>query len=397
MKYVFREIRTFFRDNTLIAIITIVLTSISVFVIHFSFAIMAQYEMARQIREGHTTFADIQDSPYEFSCKFKNSEDDYVTKADMDECLDKIIKNIDTLKECGNTIGIVTMGSEKVDWHYEIPMDFEFKIELDKEGIKAPKEFFRNLIEGGFFGSHTDGWTDEQEAKGWNAALVWDHNKMDIPPGFTMPTWDAYPTGVVIVGNNYYHIGGWQTYSVNPIVPYSSLDDDFKMDSIVITFNEYISEASFGHLYNIFTDKFGDKIVLRSDSVKKAKRTMYSTVFAVAIAIVLLSVVNLVLLLSYFVEKRKKITRSYMLAGVNKRNMSMIYLSGYILITSIVYCVSLIIFVKLVLPKLETLLPYCSTLFSPVVYITIFLSFTLLVIVFGYISNLREFKKAGWG
>jgi hypothetical protein len=66
----------------------------------------------------------------------------------MDRCIERIRQSIDTLKECGNSIGIITMVSQKVDWHYEEPMDFEFKIELDKDGVKAPKEFFENLIKG---------------------------------------------------------------------------------------------------------------------------------------------------------------------------------------------------------------------------------------------------------
>ncbi len=373
------------------------ITIVAVLLVHTAFSIMAQYEVAKEIRESHTSMADIEDSPYEFSGSFKNTDEDYISKADMDRCIERIRQSIDALKECGNSIGIITMVSQKVDWHYEEPMDFEFKIELDKDGVKAPKEFFENLIKGGFFSEYTNGWTDEEEKKGWNTALVWNDSKVMIPPGYKTCPDTAYPTGTVRVGkNNYYHIGGWQTYSVNPIVPYSSLEDDFKIDSIIITFNEYLTEASFGHLYNIFTEELGDRVVLRSDSVKKAKKTMYSTIFAVSILIVILSVVNHVLLLSYLVEKRKKQTRSYMIVGVSKKRLSAIYLFEYVLINTIVYALTLFTFIKLILPKLELLLPYCAKLFTPTVYTIIFLCFTGLIIVLGYIANLKEFKKAGW-
>jgi len=242
--------------------------------------------------------------------------------------------------------------------------------------------------------SFTDGsrWTDMQEKEGAQVALFWDYNNPSYQTDGIHPEEAINADNTVTIEGKDYEIIGYQTYQLEPIIPYSSLNQDITFSSGGFAFPEHMSMTSYEILTSILKEELGDQVTFEYPGVAQKDNVnyVYNVVFIVVGLVALIVSVDLLLVYRYYLRKNRHKMAIFRLCGMSKCKNIIMQMGEFLILTLPGYIVSVIFFAFVMLPKLRAYYVYMPNSFTPKVYFIILMIYIICSMVFCMVISYSE-------
>ncbi|MBE5944504.1 MAG: ABC transporter permease [Lachnospiraceae bacterium] len=388
MKYIFRNIKSFFIDDTLVFFLTIVTISISCFMINFSYAVYQNYEMKKESSKEEQDYIVLL-GDYEFERQIVHPAGqfkylDYEGKAATIGMVEKFGKELE--QEVWKHIDVVFVHASY--FNYELIETFSF----DKDGFTVCEEQLNNhsyehIVSGRYF-------TEEEFKNGDKVAIIFDEfvNSGQLPISQEMEYSDTH----IKIGDELYEIiGVHREYLDQPIIPITSLPKDTIIDGYIhIYFDKNIDLYIYNQICEASDKVFGDMFTVQPVELPDIDTIrLYNTIIIIVAIISLIAAINFTILYRYILKKRN-VQLSYMrMCGLSYSKAMIIYLGECILLTLPVYTVVTFIYAKYLLPKLSNMYEYGFYRYNSFVYLSlagIYFGVSLIVILVTLVSQMKR-------
>ncbi len=156
-------------------------------------------------------------------------------------------------------------------------------------------------------------------------------------------------------------------------LPFPSIKDDALIEYVDIVFYDAITVAQYNELSKLATICFGDRCeIVSPEPAYQEDYWLYNTMIAIGVCIAIAAAINILILYSYILMKRRKTMAVFMLCGCTSGKAIRMYLGESLLLTVPLYAVSALLYHYLLLPVLERWLPYITTAYSMKLYLLVF-------------------------
>lgn len=152
----------------------------------------------------------------------------------------------------------------------------------------------------------------------------------------------------VEVNNVEYRIVGKRIYQFINQVNYASIDDDMQLCKLEILLHGNNSVSKINKLKEEIATLFPEAEIISPEPVKYLSYFLSNKQFYIALALSFLSIMNLMQLYRYLLNKRRNMYAVYQICGCNKKQGSWLFLIEINILTIIPYLFSMIIY-KLIL------------------------------------------------
>lgn len=353
MKYIFRNIFIFARQETMIFVILLVCVFASGFVMNFSYGMYYNYNASlNDANEDLKTIA-----PY-------LNENEKLTKGEFRQF-------IETLDEKTQEEIILIFASSDLtkigfdEHHGDFPMRFD---------ITGNKYCVSSYLKEGWeeSGMVTSGrfFSDKDEELGINSAMIPYDSELSV--GDT----------VEFLGQAYTVIGKYKSYSNTPIVPFLTVPDDLEINYCMITFDSAPKRSTYENIKNTAMEIIPNKLIfpdlkLPDDDLV----SLYKTMILISAFVAVLSVMNFAMLYLFIIRKRKNSLAVMRLCGIRKSQAAAIYL-GECLILSVPAFTMGMLFFSIILKKLfSNMFVHMSEAFSPLIYFSLFIIYLIAMLI----------------
>lgn len=355
MRYIFKNIKSFLRDEKTIFFVMVLCILCSALILNFSYGLYQNYQTQKtaDVVELNTIIPEIQ-------------EGQALTKADLEQYLGAL--STDTLDQM---MVIYTMslldGFPEEDFG---TMYARFTIRNHKyqicEETRAAFEDNGRLTSGRYF-------TNEEEEIGANVAIVnWNDNTLALQSGADT---------IILFGKEYQVIGIYD--GTVPIVPFLSLPDDFVIgDGFGMIFYQNITRSQYEEL--VTTAEMVLPGMLAFDALRLPdvdQVNLYNNIIAISVVIALISAINFAMLYLYMIKKRLKDLTIFRLCGCTKSKVVKIYLGECIMISIPVYLIGTGVYAILMHNVLSEIFPYMENAYTLPVYAEIFLIYLISMLI----------------
>lgn len=360
LKYTFKNIASFIKNNFMIFVLLVMSTLTSSVVLLFSYGIYQSYHIT-------LSYADSSTADHNIVMWYTEDESKCVTKDDLLPCLDAIDRIQDALGEDIEMYSVEYMidgikyGS---DFRYE---DSSFAVS------EVHAEFFEkyDMLKDGSY------WGDYEEANAVCVAIVNDENEVDDSH---MEEYKAALHGDSIeIGGNEYKIIGVGSVGGLAEFPFSTVSGDTMLLSTIVYFDSYVATDVYDEIADIFSTYMGDRVEI--DEAKTFDRDTiytYRTVVLISIFIALTAALNFMILYRYIMSSRKKETAIFRMLGLTPGRLSLMNLCEYIILTVPVFIIGMVIFAYVLLPRLSGYFMYMEASYSIYIYLFMFLIFVVM-------------------
>ena len=366
MKYIFKNLLSFFTDSKLVAVLAVISIFVSSVVINFSYGIYQNYNV---ILENN-----VSDGELVMSVVFMNTGNEkgqYVNKKMFMECVDEIAISSLDFNERISVIAVDGILDNNT-------ADFRFGV---RDGhISISDDFAENSDANGMIKG--DYWGDIDEIEGNRVALCYDYRIGTVDTPYINSILKDEDT-LIICGMEY-KIIGYQEWNIDGVmVPINSVDDDTYLKSVLIMFDRGITKPTYECISKIFKDKLGDlAYVVEISELDVDSRYTYKTVIIIAVLTALIAAFNFMILYRYILSRRQRKTAIYRLCGLTVNKASLYNLVECILITVPVYLLGLVLYDKVIMPYLDDFFPYMRDAYTDKLYLclfTIYLAISVIV------------------
>ncbi len=368
MKYVLKNLKSFFQDSMLVAILAVVSVFVSALVINFSYGIYQNYNVVLEKGAAQDEIS-REDSMHFSMCFYKkgNNPGEYVSQEMFMKYIDEVMAYSDELYE---EIAVFTAYAE-IDNH-----KFEFKFNTSGGDISIAKEFVENCRK---YGNMSGGyWTDTDERLGNPVALGMDKSKFDN----TTPYYDSLLTenNTLLIAGKEYEIVGYHNWGNDTVLmPIRSIGKDECMLDLDIYFKEGLSKETFARLSETTNAHFGDLVTIdKTPTIDRDSIYTYKTVMIIAVLIALISALNFMILYRYILNRRKKKTAVYRLCGLTTGRASRYNMVECLIITIPVYLLGMLTYDKVFLPVLGNYFSYMQKAYTVKLYVILFLIYLVI-------------------
>ena len=363
-KYTLKNIKSFFINNFIIFILLVISTITSAIVIFFSYGVYQNYNTILSYKED-----DLSDDY--IGINYVNTGSEYVTKRDLLNCLSEIDDISNELREQiiqYDVEGIIDNNSYEFKFLY---CDGKFKVaEEFKENLKK----YDNLTEGTY-------WSDYEEANGICVALISD------PAVFgEISALDSIKyVNQLKIGGKIYDIIGKQAWNEKgAMFPFSTVADEQRLTSTLISFNSAVSVKTYNQIRDVFNNYMGDKAVFEEiRTIDKDTYYTYKTVILISVFIALIAAINFMILYRYIMSTRKWTTAIFRILGLTPAKLNFMNMSECIILIVPFFILGMVLYQTVFLPRLHTYFVYMQDAYTPFVYFllfVIFISVSLIVI-----------------
>lgn len=353
MKYIFRNIFTFARQETMIFVILLVCVFASGFVMNFSYGMYYNYNASlSDANEDLKTIA-----PY-------LNKNEKLTKGEFQQF-------IETLDEKTQEEIILIFASSDLtkigfdEHHGDFPMRFDITgnkycvSSYLKEGWEE-----RGMITSGRF------FSDKEEELGINSAMIPYDSELSV--GDT----------VEFLGQAYTVIGKYKSYSNTPIVPFLTVPDDLEINSCMITFDSAPKRSIYENIKNTAMEIIPNKLIfpdlkLPDDDLV----SLYKTMILISAFVAVLSVMNFAMLYLFIIRKRKNSLAVMRLCGIRKRQATAIYLGECLILSVPAFTMGMLIFSIMLKTLFSNMFVHMSEAFSPLIYFSIFIIYLIAMLI----------------
>ena len=377
MKYVWKNISLFFKNEKMIFMLVVICVITSSFIINFSYGLYQNYHVIKEEEES---------SLFEFEIPFNNSVNgDYVSKKALKSTLLSFSESIDqavdmylTIPQC-DAIPIEEFGPIFI--RFTIKNDDITPCNLFKENM----ETYGTLISGEYF-------TPEQERNGEKVALAFDGDITDKL---------KIDDDTIVFQDEKYKIIGIQ--KMHPlIVPFNSLKDDTPINTLLLHFIKPVTRTQYNEIKEKIELSFGDLANVPDLNIPETENYyLYNTIIIISVLIALAAAVNFAVLYKYTLSKRIKALSIFRICGCSKRQALRVFLTECMILTIPLYIITVLFYDKLILPLLSKRFEYIASAYSPMLYAVIFFIYvisSLLVLgVMIYFSFLKKTIAEGKG
>ena len=352
MKYILKNIKSFFLDSKIVSILTIVSVFVSAIVINFSYGIYQNYNI---VLENETSEGELV-----MSIIFMNNGQapgEYVTQEMFMECVDEIASYSSELEE---KISVITANA-LINGNR-----FDFRFGVRDNEISISDDFvYNSRVNGMISGAY---WGDMDERKGSNVALCYDYRLYDnLTPYLDSIMVDET---TLIIDDKEYEIIGYQSWSIDgAMIPIRSIDNDTYMENSAIMFDRGITKPTYDRIAETFNSKLGDLVyILELPTLDRDSYYTYRTVIIIAALTSFISALNFMILYKYIMSKRKKKTAIYRLCGMTSTKASFYNLIECLMITIPLYLAGTFLYDKIILPSISKYFPYMLNAYTNKLY-----------------------------
>lgn len=377
MKYIFKNIKLFIKNETMIFFLVIISTITSSFIIIFSYGLYQSYITAKSEENNKTKgiMIDIFDT-------------DSVTKEKLKNCLFSISdKTNDHI-----TMYIVSPVVKEFDYDKWRSLYNRFTV---KNGEIASSDLFENnlrkngnLISGYYF-------TDEQERNGELVALARINSEnfdIDFTEQITTRV-EGEKRWIQIQGKEY-EVIGWHNQEPIPYFPFESLDETTTFQNYIdILFDRPVRRSEYKDIKNNFEKTFDSAVRVPNINIPENENIyFYNTILIISILIAFLASVNFSMLYKYVLSKRTNMLTVFRICGCTKSKTIIFFLVECMIITIPLFIITTIIYDKFLLLWFGNYIEYISEVYDIKIYLTIFAIYaiTSLMVLITMIKNFLQ-------
>ena len=247
-----------------------------------------------------------------------------------------------------------------------------------------------SLEEGRFF-------TEEEYKKGLRVAL----DEAVLSPSRKSPYLDSIRSkdgkSLIIEGKKYRIIGKHSSFPDQPIVPITSLPDDYPLyEWIEFDFEEPVNSLQYAELKDAVEETMGDHASLPDmDLPDMDKIYLYNTMIIIAVLIAVVSALNFVILYQYFLEKRQEEIRAMRICGMKRRRAVVMFLAECVCLTLPVYVLSVFLYDRFALRMMSSFYSYVDDHYSLKLYLELFAIYYISSLVILLVSIWRRLQGEG--
>lgn len=392
MKYIIRNIRLFMTNQRGIYFLSIAAVMSSVFLLHFSYSLYQSFmkekdaqsveadNLSVELLDPYTKQGDSEDSDYRIiprkGTKYVTIKDLKRLLKNLSEEFQKEVQNIGTEVAVDDVTYLCNFGVE----NGEIVMS-----KLYRDNITG-----HSLEEGRFF-------TEEEYKKGLRVAL----DEAVLSPSQKSPYLDSIRSKdgkyLIIEGKKYRIIGKHSSFPDQPIVPITSLPDDYPLyEWIEFDFEGSVNSLQYTELKDAVEETMGDHASLPDmDLPDMDKIYLYNTMIIIAVLIAVVSALNFVILYQYFLEKRQEEIRAMRICGMKRRRAVVMFLAECVCLTLPVYVLSVFLYDRFALRMMSSFYSYVDDHYSLKLYLELFAIYYISSLVILLVSIWRRLQGEG--
>lgn len=393
MKYIYRNIFLFIRDEKLVFIFAFLSVFSSALLLHFSYALYQSYMTQRETASGEQNWLTI------------NIMDDYEIYDENEETGEYKIRKKDGKDYL--TVGMVKEALKNLSEDYErdlvnvgmdIYLDEHFitnNFNLEDNEIILSKFFMDNSRKNGFMAEGRF-FTEEEYKEGMPVGLSAERQN-EVQVSYTESI--TSPDGkYMTVGGKKYKIIGKRKFPDLPVIPITSVEEDTLVyDYIVFDFGHSVTSLEYQELKE-WTEAYlgGHGKVEELELPDEDTIYMYNTMILIAVLISVISALNFAIMYRYILQKRKAEIRILRICGLSKLRGVLMYIVECLLMTVPIYVLAVVFFAKAFLIYVNRNFSYISESYPFKVYLVLFLLYYIssLVILFGMIMyNMSHEEK----
>lgn len=389
MRYILKNLKGLIIGEPFIFSIMAVCVFVSAWIMCFSYGLYQNYNV---IKENTEIPADLQNIMPEIKDK------KLLTKGDLVKYIAEI--SDDTLNQMDFIWCSVQFKKLSGDTGDYFASDCRFAI---RDGKYQSSEYIRELYEES--GSVISGrlFTDKEEEKGADVALVipdsvigrWNDATLSIKNGDN--TIELFGRKFTVVGE----VNIWGRY---PIVPFLSLPDDYKINSVDFNFQAGATPEQFQDLKEA-ADRAVPEILVFPDHLPfpdKESMYLYSNIMLISAIIAVLTAINFGALYSFVVNRRKRQLAIFKICGCKSGQAVVIYLGECLLVGVPMFILGIFSFIPVMKGFLTDIFPYMKDSYSAKIYgailgiYIVILLFIMLIMLFRLVKkNTAEVWKGG--
>ena len=395
MRYILRNIRLFMTNQRGIYLLSIAAVMSSVFLLHFSYSLYQSFmkEKDAQSVEADWLGVELQDLYTQKGDPEDNSDyriiprkgTKYVTIKD----LKRLLKNLsEEFQKEVQTIGadVVVEG---------VPYVCCFGVENGE--IVMSKQYRDNvtgnlLEEGRFF-------TEEEYKEGLRVAL--DEAALSPKQKLLSPYLESIRSKdrkyLTIAGKKYRIIGKHSFYPDLPIIPITSLPEDYTLDGCIeFYFEGAVNSLQYTELKDVVEETLGNHASIPDmDLPDMDKIYLYNTMIIIAVLIAVVSALNFVILYQYFLEKRQEEIRAMRICGMKRRRAVVMFLAECVCLTLPVYVLSVFLYDRFALRMMSSFYTYVDDHYSLKLYLELFAIYYISSLIILLVSIWRRLQGEG--
>lgn len=355
MKYIFRNIFIFAKQETMIFVILLLCVFASGFVMNFSYGLYYNYN------------ASLNDANKDLKVlRPEVNKNEKLTKGE----LQKFVEALDEKTQEEIILIYASSDLTKIgfDEHYGyFPMRFD--ITANKF---CTSSYLREIWEGK--GMITGGrfFTDEEEELGINSAMV-SSKESEAP--------DVGET-VNFLGQEYTVIGKYNSDSNTPIIPFLAVPNDLELNRCMLTFDSAPKRSTYENIKNTAMEIIPNKLIfpdlkLPDDDLV----SLYKNMILISAFVAVLSVMNFAMLYLFIIRKRKNSLAVMRLCGIRKGRATAIYLGECLVLSVPAFALGMLSFSIMLNTVFSNMFAHMGEAFNPLIYLVIFIIYLIAMLI----------------
>ncbi len=376
MKYIYKNIKSFFIEEKLIFNLVIICIFFSGIIFNFSFGIYHEFK--------RLSYEDIYGTK-ELCISFNGLWNDNITKGEMMKVIslldEDITNDIDYIFIVGYFPGDDIMVENKFEFHFAI-----------RDGrITYVKDVYNNIVQLGFWVSG-EYFTKSQYENGELVALC--GGIYDPYYGFDESYKYGDKDGYVYIDGKKYRCIGYQRATYTPWIPITTVSDDFNIEYIAFVTYETMTKKEYVTITSAIKEQFGDAADIPDYPIPDSDDTkLYNSIIIICILIAVISSVVYAVLYQYIIYQRKRNLNIYRICGFTLKNARKLYMTECMAIASVCYIISVIFFHAIILPQLEKIYYFIGESYSLSSYLQLGIIYFVIVYIIlkiMMVTNLRN-------
>lgn len=368
IKYTLLTIKNLIRSEPVIFILLVINITCSAIMLIFTVGFYHHIEQKKMDQEyGEKYFwVDFYDQAKPFSERKALVESGAVCKGELLQLLCEMDKKV--LKKC-NCITIDVKFPEDVleDSAVDDILSTEAEFAVQNNAIQIAeieKNLSENgaLLEGRYF-------TAEEFGEAKNVCLEpesdLDHNLslVESEEGYqAAQKYKKSKSGTYwIHGKEYQSIGRTIWFSIIPIVPVTTLDDETFVTRIIFEYENYVSRESYEEIIKTLQTKYGKIMQSSPVDIREVNTEKFNnTLMTVCILIAVLSGTVTTFIFQFIWTREKHVFETYRLCGMKKERISVIVSGIFIIFSASAYLAGAALYQLIIMPYMKSYFEYLS-------------------------------------
>lgn len=359
MKYVLKNLSSFFKNEKMIFLLVLLCIITSSFVINFSYGLYQNFNVVKEEAENNELVEIV----------IEVNDSTQVTKNKMKECVFSISGETNDAIDMYLVSPLIRASSDEDLWNI---MDCRFTIRDDH--LYPCDIFYSNLQE---FGNWHEGeyFSEQNEINGDLVAIAKKADESDPKYCITsrITTRTENDRRWIEIQGKEYEVIGYHTFGEAPFVPFESLDDNTGFENLIVHFEKPMTRPQYNEVKDNFERIFGDAITVPYMDIPEAENYyLYNTIILISVMIAILAATNFAVLYKYILSKRMKTLAIFRICGCTKSKALAMFLSECMIIAIPLFSLTTLVYDKFVLPKLGQHFEYIESAYSFKLYLMIF-------------------------